>query len=284
MNKIGDEGSLFDAKDMGKILDENLNIGLDKIRVQLGKHISAMANTSGGLIGIGIKEDKNNSSCRFSLNNYDLSKVNLQQLQRALATAVEPKVEFYVEMAEMQTNNGQAEGIILIFIEQSQSPPHQVVHNKTYYFRHGESSEPAAHSLVSALFTHRRKPVLEVDLIKTGSPIHQRVLIKNRGNAPAHHTHIIINIFPRLIKSDKILLTKRMIERSTDGLWNIKSFLGSRKQNFMKFRLRAMPSEIILPGINEVLFDFPFASFPEIKLSADLFCDGFDGHQEFNLF
>ncbi|MCK5072247.1 MAG: ATP-binding protein [Bacteriovoracaceae bacterium] len=282
INEAGDEGSQFDAKDVGKILNDNLKIDFDLIRTQLGKHVSAMSNTSGGLLAIGIKESKGRKST-FKTNNYDLTKVNLQNLQRALTTAVEPKVEFYVETVEMQRINGIPKGIILIFIEQSKNPPHQVVHNRTYYFRHGESSEPASHSLIQAMFYRRRNPKLEVDVIKVGNPLHQRILLKNQGTAPAHHTHIVINIFPRLLSEDEVLLSKRLIERTTDGLWNIKSFLGSKKQNFMKFRFRAKPSEIILPGVNEILFDFPFETYDGARMTVDIYCDGNEGHQEFNI-
>ena len=287
INKVGDEGTLFDAKDIGKILNDELEIGFDLIRTQLGKHISAMANTSGGLLAIGIKEKKSKKSKKssFILNNYDLRKVNLQYIQRAITTCVEPKVDFLVELVEMEkTKKGIPKGIILLFIEQSLNPPHQVVHNKTYYFRHGESSEKASHALVQAMFHYRKSPKLVLDVIKVGKPSHLRVLIKNKGGAPAYHTHIVINIFPRLIEDGETLLNKRIIEKTTEGLWNIKSFLGTKNKKFMKFRFRADASEIILPEVNEVLFDFPFASYPNATMTAEVFCNGHNNHFEYRLY
>jgi len=283
INSAGDEGSQFDAKDIGKILDKNERICLDKVKNQLGKHLSAFANTSGGLLAIGIKENKR-KRVAFTANNYPLSRVNLQHLQRAISTSLEPKIEFYVELVEMERAKSAAKGIILIFIEQSMTPPHQVINNRTYYFRHGESSNPAPHSLVSALFRFRKKPNLKIDVIKVRSSENLRVIIKNKGNSPALHTHIVINIYPILIKGNHIQLNTNVIDKTTDGLWNIKEFLGNSKQNFMKFRFRAKPEQIILPGVNEVLFDLPFQKFPEAKLNARLYCDDFEGEQEFKLF
>ncbi len=284
LNNVGDEGTQFDAKDVGKIIDPKRGFSLDKVKMELGKHVSAFANSSGGLIAIGVREDRY-ADQSFEINSFDLGEINLQHLQRALSTSVEPKAEFSVESVDMGTVDGITYGIILLFIEQSETPPHQVLYNKTYYFRHGESSNPAPHSLVAALFRYRRQARLEIDLIKMGNPDHLRVLIKNKGNAPAHHTHIIINIFPRLMdENGKPLLNKRVIERTTDGLWNIKSSLGDSNQNSMKFRFRARPEQIILPDVNEILFDLPFDSYEGAKLTADIFCDGFTAdHQEFTL-
>jgi hypothetical protein len=284
LNDIGDEGGQFDAKDFGKILDHKGRFSLDSVKTQLGKHISAMANTSGGLLAIGVKESDGADQSAFSLNNFDLGMINLQHIQRAISTAVEPKAEFYVEAVKMEEFGELGKGILLIFIEASINPPHQVVHNRTYYFRNGESSNPAPHSLVAALFHERKNPDLEIDVIKTGDAGYQRVLIRNIGNAPGHHTHIIINIFPHFYDDLELKLNKRLIERSTDGIWNIKSFIGSGSKNFMKFRFRAKPEQIILPGVNEILFDLPVVPFPNAKLMAELYCDGFEGHQEFDLF
>ncbi len=283
INKIGDEGSQFDAKDVGKIIDNKGRFSLDRVRNELAKHVSAFANTSGGLLAIGIKEERYGDP-KFSLNNFDLGQINLQHLQRALATCVEPKTEFSIELVEMDHESEKPLGIMLIFIEQSLTPPHQVVNNRSYYFRHGESSNPAPHSLVSALFRYRKSPDLSIDVIKVRSPSQLRVLIKNKGNAPALHTHILINIFPALIKGNQVLLNKKIIEKSTDGLWNIKEFIGSHRQNFMKFRFRAKPGQIVLPGVNEILFALPFSSFEGAKMHVELYCDGFEGSQEFSLY
>ena len=282
INNVGDEGTQFDAKDIGKILGDDLEIAFDKIRTEMGKHFSAMANMAGGLIAVGIRETKGQIP-KFTLNPYDVSKFDLQYIQRAIVTSVEPKIEFSVEVVEMENVGGYSKGILLIFIEQSLHPPHQVVCNKTYYFRHGDSSEPATHSLIQAMFRSRRNPELSVDVIKVANPGFLRVLIKNKGNAPAYHTHIVINIFPRLMRGSEYLITDKMIEETTDGIWNIKSNYGSAKQNNMKFRFRASPGEIILPEVNEILFDFPFASYNNAKLTADIFCDGHSTHQEFDL-
>lgn len=283
LNKVGDEGSQFDAKDFGKILNKQREVCYDKVRTQLAKHISAFANTSGGLLAIGIRESKKGKP-KFSLNNYNLLKINSQHLQRAITGSVEPKVNFFLEIVPLMETLDTAKGILLIFIEPSLHPPHQVTHNRTYYFRHGDASNPAPHSLVSAMFGNRRQPLLMIDLIKLGNPPFLRVIIKNKGNAPAQHTHILINIFPSLVKGNQILLHQNQIEKTTDGLWNIKEFLGSETQNFMKFRLRAKSGQVVLPGMNEILFDFPFKSFPGAKLHANIYCDQFESKQEFFLY
>jgi hypothetical protein len=284
LNSAGDEGVQFDAKDVRKIFDKRSRFCLDRVKTELAKHVAAFTNTSGGLIAIGINETEKKKKINFRIDNFDLSKVNLQDFQRAISTSTEPKCEFTVEKVEMKKIGNKKYGIILLFIEQSVNPPHQAVYNRTYYFRHGESSNPAPHSLVSALFNYRKQPKLELSLIKIKNPNVQRFLIKNKGNAPALHTQIIVNIFPVIKKGNKTVINKTLIQRTTDGLWNIKSFLGNKKQNFMKFRFRASPSQILLPGVNEILFDIPVASSPQTTISTKVFCEGYEIQQEFNLF
>ncbi|MBF0315711.1 MAG: ATP-binding protein [Oligoflexia bacterium] len=294
LNSGGDEGTQFDAKDIGKILNHNQLVALDKVKTELGKHLSAFANTTGGLIALGIREERdeellaqNKNLLKFSINSYEIEKLNLQHILRAISTAVEPKIDFSIDLVKMEEDSGQqgkGRGVLLIFVEQGLTPPYQVVYNRSYYFRHGESSFPAPHSLVSALFSYRRSPTLHLNLIKYGNPSHYRLLISNKGRAPALHAHIIINIYPRLMKGEKLLLNYQQIKNSTDGLWSVKCLLGSHKNNSMKFRFRALPGEIILPEVNEVLFDFPAVHLgQEIKLTADLYCEGFADHQEFTL-
>lgn len=283
LNNAGDEGTQFDAKDVRKILNRKKKLALDKVKTELSKHISAMANTSGGFLAIGISEGKNRSK-PFKVSAFNLNDFNLQDIQRAISTSVEPKVEFTLESVVTRRVGAKNYGIILIFIEQSMHPPHQVVHNRTYYFRHGESSNPAPHSLVTALFNYRKKPILKLQLIKVKNPKIQRILVKNSGNASALHTQIIINIYPKPKKGTKSLITKQLIDNTTDGLWTLKTFLGTTKKNFMKFRFRAKPSQILLPGLNEILFDIPIINKKDIKLTADIYCEGFEGHQEFELY
>ena len=284
LNSTGDEGATFDAKDMAKVLDPKGRLTLDRVRLELAKHISAFANASGGMIILGLRENKNQPDrAHFELQESLLSGIDWQMFQRAVATSCEPRVEFSVEPVVISKKRGKEYGVILLFIEQGQNPPYQSVHNRIYYFRNGESSNPAPHSLVQALFKARKRPELSVNVVKTKLDHHLRVLIKNTGNAPAMNVQVVINIFPRLMKGRLILFNANNINETTDGILHIKSFLGSSQKNFMKFRLRADHAQVILPHLNETLFEFPFTEFKGAKVSIDVYCDDSSGHFEFNL-
>ena len=46
LNSTGDEGATFDAKDIAKVLDPKGKLTLDRVRLEMAKHISAFANAS----------------------------------------------------------------------------------------------------------------------------------------------------------------------------------------------------------------------------------------------
>mgnify|MGYP006282418237 CR=1 FL=1 len=157
-------------------------------RSAIAKEISAFLNTDGGVIIVGIAEtDK--SGLRLDLLDGEFDSERLTHL---ISSNIEPYQDL-IGISEIRGKDGYA---VVIRVDKSKNPPHLATHNSgTYYIRINETSQPAPHSTVEALFNQRQEPkiipYIEAELeTSTGSRSRDRVGLRvgytNVGNVGAH--------------------------------------------------------------------------------------------------
>lgn len=138
----------------------------------LSKAISAMANSGGGILVLGMNEHK--TGWEIDDGGMDLSfegkgRITTREwLGNVIPNLVDgPLNDFDVYVITRGTGDskiGEEQGVFLIEIGDSDKAPHQAAHNKVYYGRSGSNSVPLAHRFVTDIFNRRRHPKLELSV------------------------------------------------------------------------------------------------------------------------
>lgn len=122
--------------------------------------VSALANSGGGHILLGVRDDGTFDGVPPTRKNTPTREF----LEQIIPNLVDyPLATFRVHevIPSEETEIPQGKIIIVIDIGDSPHAPHQTKHNKTYYYRPGGKSEPAPHFFLEALRNRAIAPVLE---------------------------------------------------------------------------------------------------------------------------
>jgi len=185
-------------------LEENLNLDYKDIRAysdfdELSKDVSAFANSEGGLILLGIGQERIIEKGKIvkilpkeiTWGNESLSK---EKLEDNLISRIRPRVDFRI--LPIREGNGSMKVVFLIDISQSANPPHMASDNR-YYRRLNFRRVPMEHYEVSNFFGRRRKPLLSllmrfINVVVENSEYRftLRLLLQNKGNAVAEHSRL----------------------------------------------------------------------------------------------
>jgi len=155
------------------------------------KAISAFANSDGGVLILGVSEDrKGKVGCIAGLDPLP-SKVKKEGLQQRLWSLVAPWPErTYIEDVDV----GNGTNVFLIDVPGNHYPPVQVDKTGTYYFRLNAVSEPMPHYMVQNAFNKGRDPSLELithifgcqaDVGGGRERAFLRITVRNTGRAAA---------------------------------------------------------------------------------------------------
>ena len=112
--------------------------------------VSALANSGGGHILLGVRDDGTFDGVPPTRKNTPTREF----LEQIIPNLVDyPLATFRVHevIPSEETEIPQGKIIIVIDIGDSPHAPHQTKHNKTYYYRPGGKSEPAPHFFLEAL-------------------------------------------------------------------------------------------------------------------------------------
>lgn len=133
-----------------------------ELRKELGKQVSAFANTGGGCIILGIHQNKAN-------NQYTMQPIPLtckgHPMQDYLAAQVEQAVDYPVQgcsFIHCRTEKDSQKGLVVIDVPDSPIGPHQCKEDKLYYWRIGSSSKPAPHFHLELLRQRKTATVLQI--------------------------------------------------------------------------------------------------------------------------
>lgn len=185
----GTESHKWEMKKALWLSSDGINPNKEKLKEDLGKQVSAFANTSGGNLVIGFDgKTRELEPC--------LATVGREPMQTYLGKAIESSVEFRLngyEVHPLEFRDQPGSYVYVIEIPDSPSAPHQSAFNKTYYWRPSDKSEPAPHFHLDNLYRRESK----ADLTITEIDYHFRGFTPEPTNAMNHQLRIYITLTVR---------------------------------------------------------------------------------------
>jgi len=190
-------------------IEENLNLDYKEIRKYfdmdgIAKHVSAFANSAGGLLILGVSEkqeknEKGNDVKVFpEVITWGDETLTKEKLEDTLTAKIQPRIDG-LRIQPVRQGNGSRRVIFVIDFPQSDNPPHMA--NYRYYKRLNFKTVPMEHYEVSDFFGRRRKPalslllqILEVTVQPKFPNVTQfraRFILKNKGKAIAKYTRLV---------------------------------------------------------------------------------------------
>lgn len=188
-------------------IEENLNLDYKHIKAfndfdELSKDVSAFANSEGGLIILGIEEEKvgTDKTLKIFPKNITWGETNLskERLEDNLIGKIHPRID---GLRIVPIRNEFKNVIFLIDIPQSENPPHMASDNK-YYKRLNFEKVPMEHYEVADMFGRRRRPLLTLIPSLEGVNVEgeakwfkMRFYLANRGKAIAKYMLFTASFF-----------------------------------------------------------------------------------------
>jgi Schlafen, AlbA_2 len=149
---VGDEDDRWEIKS-ASLLDSQKR---GELKQELGKQVSAFANSGGGYLIFGISKQRQIESCP--------AMVGRQTMKDFLATMVEQSVEYPIRDFRVHPVAHSGDNTKLVFvvaINDSPAAPHQAKDERQYYYRIDGHSKPAPHFHVELLRNRYTKANVE---------------------------------------------------------------------------------------------------------------------------
>lgn len=196
----------------------------NKEKNEIAKDVTAMANSSGGIIVYGVSTDRRDKTLPRSREKID--PINIETFDRVVNTQTASPIKG-IQKKVVPANNPES---MVVFVPQSDEPPHQCLVDKKYYRRSLGESIPMEHYLIELYFGRRLGPVLslEVDLVKPvpldkieyeengfSKPLDLRLFIKNSGQRVGRYVLMIV-MFP---SRDHVRITSGGRLKNIDALY-----------------------------------------------------------------
>jgi hypothetical protein len=183
-------------------IEENLNLDYTHIETyhsfeELAKDVSAFANSEGGLIVLGVSEERIDDQKIFPKEiTWGDKSLTKERLEDNLIAKVHPTIDG-LRILPVRKSNGSGLVMFLIDIPQGLNPPY-MASEKKYYKRLNFRKYAMEHYEVADLFGRRRKPLLtltskleSIDVKDNQFVCTLRLLLANRGRALAKYVRFI---------------------------------------------------------------------------------------------
>jgi hypothetical protein len=191
-------------------IEESLNLEYKDIKAyenfdELSKDVSAFANSEGGLLILGVGQEKKGPKIFPTEITWGDEFLSKERLENNLTGKIHPRIEG-LKIVPIRKNNSV---IFLLDIPQSENPPHMAF-DKRYYRRLNFGNSPMEHYEVSDFFGRRRKPCLnliveltEVDVKDSTYQLKIRLFLQNSGKAIAKYIQLTASFFNlEILESD----------------------------------------------------------------------------------
>ncbi len=190
---------------------------------KLSKAVSGFADSAGGLLILGVAEDKSVPNRIYPGEiTWGPTNVTRETLEHRLDARLAPRVQLLRIIPVRNHETGKS--VFLIDVPQSESPPHMAIPYHAYYKRLNFETVPMEHYEVADLFGRRRKPSLhfgyrirELSVVNGAREFTLDLFIYNTGAAPAKNAQLLV------------ALPTHVALRNEYGLQRIDDFYGGEK-------------------------------------------------------
>lgn len=129
----------------------------NKAKNEIAKDVSAMANSSGGIIVYGIETDPDDKTKPVKISFIHNS--NIETFDRIVNSQIRREVTGIQKAVA-----GGTDKCMVVYIPQSDESPHQALVDNKYYRRSLAESRPMEHDLIELHFGKRRSPSLKLEV------------------------------------------------------------------------------------------------------------------------
>lgn len=206
---------------------------------EISKDVSSFANSGGGIIIYGIRENKEDLEIYLELEKglEPNNRFNKEWLENVIFSRVSPKIKgLYINPIKLPNNNY----VYVVIIPQSTTA--HMAGNNRYYKRHNFKTEPMEDYEVRDVMNRLNKPHLRPFFT---APRHinlddytLKTIIMNKGAAFVRHFAIRICI-PEIIINENNLLKGRKLQ--IDNVW------------YREYLKQSTPNQYIFPGFRTSL-------------------------------
>lgn len=194
--------------------NQEIDISLDNFNKDwqndLSKVLSALANSGGGYLLLGVIENQEGICLdQLGINRKIKGNGTKKWFEDILRTMTEPFIQ-HLDVYEFSNYNGsKLDKTALYIIEINDSPiaPHQAK-DKKYYIRTGSSSLPASHQIVMDILGRKKEPeiipLFSLDITKKPDVIVFNIVLQNSGSVMAQIVSGFLHIPSFLIPKEKL--------------------------------------------------------------------------------
>lgn len=150
-------------------IEENLNLDYkaagslqrnDAKANEISKDVSAFANSDGGIIIYGIKEDSINKHLPESIDPINRHEISKEWLEQVIHSRIRPKIED-IEIYPVPIDN--STNLVVYVVEIHQSTTAHQANDKKYYKRYNFSSEPMYDYEIRDIFNRTKHPKIDLE-------------------------------------------------------------------------------------------------------------------------
>lgn len=211
--ELADIQNLIDKKIEENRMLEYKDPGILSNPQRLSEWVSAFLNAEGGLIIIGVCEDKPNKKDNLQVRIYPTkiafvgSEYTRERIEQLIFSNIYCSARPSIRISPIRDLNDSSKAVFLVEIPQGDNPPYQAADNR-YYRRLNVTKYPLAHYEIADFFGRRRRPNLSLQCMVSNplkrriphknemqlrSSYHLRIMISNTGNSAAKYARVTVS-------------------------------------------------------------------------------------------
>lgn len=263
-------------------VEENLNLdykaapSLDKQNnktTEISKDVSALANSDGGILIYGIKEDNVNKHLPERIDPINRKDFTKEWLEQIIQDKIRPRISDF-KIHPIEINNDQV--VYIVEVEKSNTA-HQAF-DKKYYKRFNFQSTAMYDYEIRDILNRTKNPEIELDFKLKNSHSTLIVYAVNVGRVLAKYLNVDFKIPKQIIKGNEYSPLKQIFMETYNLDNTIRDILDVEFKGLMQVSEKYGPSryEPILPNRRLKLIEIDLGNYPfdnENYLEWEIFCD-----------